>query len=264
MTIIRNVAKKSGGWLVKAGQILSEFGSRSNTDTNSSNPGSTEWFLNKTYRSLNEARLAHLASLGLLLEGKTVLEVGAGMGLLTKFFEDRHCKVLSTDGRRENVEAIRRSFPNRDVQVFNLFDFDAYNSLGSFDIVFCYGTLYHTPEPDEILGALSKVCREMILLETCVTPGGHSDVHLTREGDTIDQAINNIGCRPTRPWLYQKLKTYYGHSYITKTQPRHNDFDLDWKIPLKKLNHRAIFIGSKFPIQNPLLVESVPLIQEHH
>ena len=43
-------------------------------------------FLQPEALALNEARLRHLASLGLLLEGKTVLEVGAGIGLLTHFF----------------------------------------------------------------------------------------------------------------------------------------------------------------------------------
>ena len=38
-------------------------------------------------KDINETRLNHLASLGLKIENSTVLEVGAGIGLLTGFFE---------------------------------------------------------------------------------------------------------------------------------------------------------------------------------
>ena len=47
---------------------------------------------------INRVRQEHLASLGLELHGKSVLEVGAGIGLHTDFFEERGCDVLSTDG----------------------------------------------------------------------------------------------------------------------------------------------------------------------
>lgn len=258
MSLIPRVAKACGEWLERTGRKLSQVHSAAGPD-----PSSTDWFLNETYDALNEARLSHLTTLGLDIRGQTVLEVGAGAGLLTKFFEDRQCKVLSTDGRKDNVEAMRKRFPHRDIRILNLLDYKAYLDLGSFDIVFCYGTLYHTPQPAEILSALSKICRQMILLETCVTPGSHLDVHLLRESSTIDQAIGTIGCRPTRPWITQKLKEYYGYSYVSKTQPHHPDFDLDWDIPLKKLNHRAIFVGSKIPLQNQLLLQELPSVQEY-
>lgn len=221
-------------------------------------------FHSDTYKAINDARLKHLASLNLPLEGKTVLEVGAGIGLHTHFFEERGCKVVSTDGRQENVDAMKKQFPHRDNRLFNLLDFDSYSTFGEFDIVYCYGTLYHTPKPEEILKGLSSLCKGMLLLETCVTPGDHLSPHLTRESETFDQAIGIVGCRPTRPWIMDVLRKYYGHAYATKTQPNQKDFDLDWEIPVKKQNHRAVFVGSKHPIENPLLLTQLPGIQEYN
>lgn len=221
-------------------------------------------FQNETYQRINNARLKHLASLNLPLAGKTVLEVGAGIGLHTHFFEEWGCKVVSTDGRQENVDDMNRHYPERENRLFNLLDFGSYASFGEFDIIFCYGTLYHTPKPEEILKGLSSLCREMLLLETCVTPGEHVDIHLTRETESFDQAIGVVGCRPTRPWIIETLKKYYGYAYVTKTQPNHVDFDLDWQIPVKKQNHRAVFVGSKKPVVAPQLLTVLPDFQENN
>jgi len=43
-------------------------------------------FLEPNALALNQARLNHLATLDLPIDGKSVLEVGAGIGLLTGFF----------------------------------------------------------------------------------------------------------------------------------------------------------------------------------
>ena len=58
-----------------------------------------EVFLSRDALLINQARQRHLAALGLDLAGKRVLEVGAGVGLHTQFFEALGCSVLTTDGR---------------------------------------------------------------------------------------------------------------------------------------------------------------------
>ena len=255
-----NVIKRALGKRLKAmgERLLASLESSEAVDPN------LKVFHSDTYKAINDARQSHLASLNLPLEGKTVLEVGAGIGLHTRFFEERGCKVVSTDGRQENVDAMKKQFPHRDNRLFNLLDFDSYSAFGEYDIVYCYGTLYHTPKPEEILKGLSSLCKGMLLLETCVTPGDHMNLHLTRETETFDQAIGIVGCRPTRPWIMDVLRKYYGHAYVTKTQPNHKDFDLDWQVAIKKQNHRSVFVGSKKPIENPLLLVDLPDLQTYN
>ncbi len=214
---------------------------------------SPNWFFSDAGQSINSARLRHLDTLGLPISGKSVLEVGGGIGLLSSFFEKKDCRIVTTDGRQENVDVMKKLYPHRDIRKFDLLDFNSYKLLDNYDIIFCYGTLYHTPDPEGVLKHLSHLCNEMILLETCVTPGNHSAEHLIRESETMDQAIGLIGCRPTRPWIMSALKRFYGYAYVSKTQPNHIDFDTDWVIPSKKLNHRAVFLGSKIPLSNASL-----------
>jgi SAM-dependent methyltransferase len=215
-------------------------------------------FLEPAAARLNRARLEHLRSLQLDIGRKRVLEVGAGIGLLTGFFEELGCSVLSTDGREENVAEMNRRFRHRAVRQLDLDNETTVAAAGQFDIIFCYGTLYHLSNPEQALNALATIGAEMILLETCVTPGRHYDVHLVRESASGNQAISRVGCRPTRPWIMAKLATAWGHSYVSKTQPDHPDFEIDWEIPYKHGNYRAVFVGSKVPLRNENLMDVLP------
>lgn len=214
-------------------------------------------FLGPNALSINEARMSHLASLNLPIEGKSVLEVGAGIGMLTGFFEDRGCTVLSTDARPENLAEIERRHPERRVARLNLERPADVSVLGKFDIVFCYGTLYHVADPEPALEALSRVA-DMILLETCLSPGDGEEAPSVPELHTMTQAYSGLGSRPTRAWVVSRLKRFWGHGYISVTQPSHPDFPLDWTVPAAGPNIRAIFVGSRKPLSNPMLMTEVP------
>ena len=54
-------------------------------------------FRSPQYRRHNARRQEHLASLGLDLRHKSVLELGAGVGDHTVFFLDRDCVVTSVE-----------------------------------------------------------------------------------------------------------------------------------------------------------------------
>ena len=135
------------------------------------------------------------------------------------------------------------------------------SGLGKFDIVFCYGTLYHLSKPEQALIALSKVCREMILLETCVALGQYAELHYVRDQVGRDQAISGVGCRPTRLWILETLRKDFENAYVTKTQPRHSDFPVNWLLPPIQMNYRSVFVGSKQPLTNPNLLEAIPDLQ---
>jgi len=207
---------------------------------------------------INNARMTHLASLHLPIEGKSVLEVGAGIGLLTDFFEARGCKVFSTDARPENIAELMRRHPRRRAAVLDLERTERIGSLGRFDVVFCYGTLYHLASPEPALEALAQIS-DSILLETCLSPGRAEEVPLVEESAAANQAYSPMGgTRPTRAWVLSKLRRYWGHGYISVTQPSHSEFPLDWTAPPTGRNTRAIFVASKAPLANPLLTSDIP------
>ena len=214
-------------------------------------------FLEPDALAINAARMDHLATLHLPIEGISVLEVGAGIGLLTGFFEERGCKVLSTDARDELVAEISRRYPHRQVATLDLEHPEGIDRLGKFDAVFCYGTLYHLSSPEQALEAMSRVS-EMILLETCLSPQAGEAAPIVEESATMNQAFSRRGSRPTRAWVMGRLARLWGHGYISITQPSHPDFPLDWTVGSPRPNTRAIFVGSRRPLSNPILTEEIP------
>lgn len=252
-----NLYYKIGGKIQEIGGAISNLGK---SLKEKSDPYSC--FKEPDALKINEERLKHLASLKLSLHNKSVLEVGAGIGLHTIFFEKLNCDILSTDARQENIDYIQSHYKNRKVKLLQVAKLDDYNDIGQFDIVYCYGLLYHTDEPRKVLESLSKVCRGQLLLETCVTPGDHIGVHLCRESNSYDQAVGLVGCRPTRRWIMDTLRELWGYAYVSKMQPNHYQFPTDWEIPTKSRNYRAVFVGSKNELENQLLCKDLPTIQE--
>ena len=76
------------------------------------------------------------------------------------------------------------------------------------------------------------------------------------------QSVTGRGCRPTRPWIFRRLIELLGFAYMPSTQPAHEDFPLDWtgSQPTER-EARAVFIGSRRPLNNPLLLNQVPYLQ---
>jgi hypothetical protein len=223
-------------------------------------------FHSQHYLRHNARRLEHLASLHLPVAGLSVLEVGAGIGDHSHYFIDRGCRITITDSRSDNIRYLRAHYPDCDVQFL---DMEHPSSIkGSpFAIVYCYGLLYHLTNPEQALEFLGKQTSKMLLLETCVSFGQTEETNIVKEDQyNPTQASSGFGCRPTRPWLFKKLKMLFEYVYLPKTQPNHEEFPLDWTAPEK--HHaslqRAIFIASREKLANESLTLSLINIQTRH
>lgn len=185
-------------------------------------------------------RQEHLASLGLNLSGRTVLEVGAGIGFHTTFLLDRGCKVLATDGRPENVQTMRaiydayRWYPAHPNVEFSLLDIEATDlgPVSAREIVYCYGLLYHCSRPDMALHNLSRLCTSLLLIETGVSIGALSELNIGAESAAdVSQSIHGGGSHPTREWIFDTLKEHFEYVYCPITQPMHDISPSTGKIP---------------------------------
>lgn len=218
------------------------------------------------YLRHNQRRQEHLASLNLPLAGRSVLEVGAGIGDHTSFFLDRGCSVLTSDGRPENVAVLRERYPWIAVRLLDLDDPDL-SLADTVEIVYCYGTLYHLARPAEALAFLAARCSSLLLLETCVSFGDDLSLNVVDEASFHpSQAVSGRGCRPTRPWVLDQLRRHFERVYIPLTQPWHPEFPLDWTAspPAAGELSRAIFVASRERLDNPLLTERLPERQTRH
>lgn len=231
-------------------------------------PSPATFFQNEDYQRINQRRLEHLASLGLSLSGSTVLEVGAGIGDHTSFFLDRRCRVVSTEARAENLAIMRSRFPQLEIRHLDLDSPDpTFNQ--SFDIIYCYGLLYHLRHPDQAIAYMAERCHKMLLLETCVSFGEEAQVNLCEEpAANPTQSVMGMGCRPTRIWVYQQLKQYFDYVYLPLTQPNHPQFPLEWNSDQVQKDQwdlvRAVFIASRQSLTHLSLTEDLVKIQVNH
>jgi SAM-dependent methyltransferase len=223
-------------------------------------------FHTESYLRHNERRLRHLASLDLPLAGRSVLEVGAGIGDHTGFFLARGCSIVTSDGRAANLRALRARYPHLDVRALDL-DRPQGFECASFDIVHCYGLLYHLAHPAEAIAFMAQVCRSLLLLETCVSFGDDEAVRWCDEpAEHPTQSIAGRGCRPTRRWVYRRLRDRFEHVYVPLAQPDHEEFPVDWTTPPASPEAliRSVFIAAREPIPNAGLVEDLPSLQTRY
>ena len=221
----------------------------------------TDFYLRHSAR-----RLEHLASLRIPVEGMSVLEVGAGIGDHSHYYIDRECDVTITEVRAEGLRYLEKRYPNCRVR---LLDMESPSNVeGSpFDVVHCYGLLYHLSNPKQALSFLSKNTTGMLFLETRVSFGDDKEINLAAEEKSNPlQAYSGTGCWPTRPWVFKELQHFFKYVYIPTTQPNHEEFPLDWTNAEKHKAYcqRAIFIASHEPLESEQLTTSLILRQTRH
>ena len=224
------------------------------------------FFRSDHYLRLNARRLEHLASLRIPVAGLSVLEVGAGIGDHSHYFIDRGCSVTITEARAENLSFLEKSYPDCPVRSL---DMDSPSDIdGSpFDMIYCYGLLYHLSKPKQALSFLSQNTTGMLFLETRVSFGEEKEINLTTERQSHPgEAYSGIGCKPTRSWLFETLQQLFKYVYLPTTQPRHEEFPLDWTDAEKHKAwcQRAIFIASHEPLENDNLTTSLADHQIRH
>jgi ubiquinone/menaquinone biosynthesis C-methylase UbiE len=219
-------------------------------------------FLNDQYQQHNLARLQHLAGLKLNIDGKRVLEVGAGIGDHTLFYLYRNCEILPTDGRAINVDFMRKRLGIRAEVLDPELHPEAMVALGKFDILHCYGFLYHIQNPEVFLAHAARIA-QTIFLETCVSFGSDAQKNVVDEqSEVLSQALHGKGCRPTRRWVFETLQQHYKYVYCPTTQPRHAEFPTHWDKPFPNPGQltRAVFVASHSPIENDQLLTEVPRV----
>jgi SAM-dependent methyltransferase len=177
--------------------------------------------LNRTRGDVVRALLGELKGpLGL----HTAIDVGCGLGYFSGFLRSLGFDVTAVDGRQQNVaEAQRR---NPDVRFFR-FDAEdpAMKSLGKFDVVFCFGLLYHLENPFLTIRHLHAMTEKLLLVESVTFPGSLPLMALVDEGRTEDQGLNHIAFYPTEACLTKMLyRAGFPVVYEFSIKPEHPDF----------------------------------------
>lgn len=210
---------------------------------------------------INEARLQHLASLKLPLAGKRVLDAGCGVGHHTDFYRKLGCAVVGVDGRAENITEMGKLYPHVEGHAIDV-QRESLEALGSFDVVHCYGLLYHLENPVGALRHLSQICRGLLLIETMICDSLKPLALLKAETKSFDQALQGIGCRPSPAFIALTLNRLgFPHLYGAATAPDHPDFQFEWKNNVDAqrdgVDMRSIFVASRTPLELDTLIRLV-------
>lgn len=208
--------------------------------------------------SINKARLKHLNSLHLDIANKKVIDIGCGVGHLAQFFIRNNCQVFCIDGRRDNISSLRLRYPNLKSNVVDV-EKENLSKYGTFDIVFCYGLLYHTKKPDFVIKNISRICKDLLLLETCITDSPEYDLKFVKDTPSVNQALYGTGCRPTPRFIISHLRASgFSNIYIPRRVPNHRDFQFKYRGDgsIEKDGHliRQILIVSRSQLANYNLV----------
>lgn len=207
----------------------------------------------------NQLRLEHLHSLGLDLENKRVLEVGAGIGELSPFFLERHCELSAIEIRPENIGRLQQRFPQVTTYQIDL-DLLPKHFDETYEVVFAYDILSYLQVPEKTIQWLASRTEELLLIETQVSPARTESIHFNNaENSHRHLSFHGKENKPTRLWLLNQLKKHFPYVYFTKTQPRWLHFPTVWEKSDKPC--RCVIIASRTPLDNELLTQTIPKTQ---
>jgi SAM-dependent methyltransferase len=181
------------------------------------------------------------------------LDVGCGFGYFSRYLSGLGLQVTAIDGREDNVREARRRNPNVECIVGNVEEVSA-ASLGRFDLVFCFGLLYHLENPFKALRNLEALTGKIALLETVVAPLSGQATVLYEEPTAGNQGLEYIASIPSEAWFLKSLyRVGFPVVFRTKELPDHPDF----RSGLIKKRMRTVLLVARGDLQFPFL-EPVP------
>ena len=218
---------------------------------------SAPWIFDQEhYDLLNSSRGSVLRSLLDELKNslslQSAIDVGCGLGHFAGFLKDLGFDVTAVDGRQQNVDEARRRHSNIRVLQFDAQD-PQLPALGKFDLVLCFGLLYHLENPMLAIRHLKEMTGKLLLVEAVVYPADEPIMAMIEESPHEDQGLNHVAFYPTEACL---LKMFYRagfvHAYKFRVQPDHPDYFARRGKP----RIRSMLAASHSPLDSKLLVRT--------
>ena len=216
---------------------------------------SSPWVFDKShYDALNVAREAAVQSVlpdlknGLAL--KTVLDLGCGLGHYSQILHKYGFDVLAVDGRPENVAEARHRYPHLKFEIADAED-PKLGDLGKFDLVFCFGLLYHLENPLRVIRNIARLTNKFTLVEGMVYPTPEPAMVLMDENDAEDQALKFVAFYPSESCLIKMLRRAgFSECFMPARMPKHSDYDTS----RNGFRRRTLLGASKVPVNSTTLV----------
>lgn len=200
------------------------------------------------YRRLIEARGKTIRAVVQKLKEQLGLtdavDAGCGTGFFCQTLAELGLDVCGFDGRSANVAEARKRFPQIPFETGDVQN-PAITELGQFDLVLCFGLLYHVENPLQTLRNLKELTRKVLLIESMCVPGQESSWLLREEPRVEDQSLTDVACYPTENALVKMLyRTGFAVVYRIVPLPDHEDFH---ETP-EHARRRTVLLASTAPL----------------
>jgi len=206
------------------------------------------------YLRLIEARAATIRriadELRPVLSLATALDAGCGVGFFSKILQDAGLNVHAFDGRIENVEEARSRFPQIACEQGDV-ESSEIRKLGQFDLVLCFGLLYHLENPMSAIRNLRALTRKALLIESMCFPDEKPWMLLREEPRFEDQSLTDLAFYASEGCLVKMLyRSGFIAVYRIAYLPDHDDF----RETSDHVRRRTVLFASECPVSLPGLV----------
>ena len=205
-------------------------------------------FDRKEYRALIEAREQTLRRIVKRLKPalglSTAVDAGCGVGFFSQTLAECGLSTCGFDGRAENVEEARKRFSGipfeqADVETREI------SQMGQFDLVLCFGLLYHLENPLRAIRNLRAITGKCLVLESMCLPEDRCSSLLRQEPRQDDQSLTEMAFYPSESSLVKMLyRAGFAKVYRVTPLPDHDDF----RETREHWRRRTVLLASQTPI----------------
>jgi SAM-dependent methyltransferase len=205
------------------------------------------------YRALDQAKVALLretvAAWKTQLGLETAWDVGCGLGHYSALLLELGFQTRALDGRADNVEEASRRVPGLNVRVADV-ENPALGDLGTSDLVFCLGLLYHLENPFRAICNLAQLAGKLMVVESMCTWDELPVLYLREEGPTEDQGLRHIAFYPSESCLAKMLyRAGFSRVYRFTRLPDNVDFHAS----KGQTKRRTMLVASRMEFSSPFL-----------
>ena len=136
-------------------------------------------------------------------KGKRILELGAYNGYIGAYFSALGAEVHCVEGRHENVDNIKKDYPNVTVECADL-DTSFWN-FGKWDIIINFGLVYHLEKfhKEHLINCINNC--DLMFFESVIYDSFKPELYFRNEnGD--DQSLTNKGGTPSTSYVENIFK----------------------------------------------------------